>query len=121
MLIGISKRDQVSPVLASLHWLPVKFRIKIKTLFLTHKALNGQAPRYLPDLITPYSLNRALRSQSAGLFVILRISKSRFGGRAFFYQTPLRWNQLPIWVDEADTTSMFKTKLKAFLLSKAYS
>ena len=121
VLTGIRKRDHVSPVLASLHWLPVKFRIEFKILHLAYKALNGLAPRYLQDLIARYAPNRALRSQSAGLLVVPRISKSRFGGRAFCYQAPLLWNQLPVWVQEADTTSIFKTKLKTFLFSKAYS
>ena len=86
VLTGIRKRDHISPVLASLHWLPVKFRIEFKILLLAYKALNGLAPRYLQDLIARYAPNRALCSQSAGLLVVPRISKSRFGGRAFCYQ-----------------------------------
>ncbi|XP_061586908.1 uncharacterized protein LOC133451780, partial [Cololabis saira] len=121
VLTGISRRDHVSPMLASLHWLPVKFRIQFKILLLAYKAQNGSAPHYLQDLIVPYVPVRALRSQSAGLLVVPRVSKCRFGGRAFCYQAPLLWNQLPIWVKEADTTSTFKTKLKTFLFSKAYS
>ena len=94
---------------------------KVKILLLAYKARNGQAPRYLQDLITPHSPNSALHFQSAGLLDFPRISKSRTGGQAFCYQTPLLWNQLPIWVKEADTPSIFKTKLKTFLFSKAYS
>ena len=67
------------------------------------------------------TFNRAVRSQSADLLVVPRVSKCRFGGRAFCYQAPLLWNQLPIWVKEADTTSTFKTKLQTFVFSKAYS
>ncbi|XP_061590906.1 uncharacterized protein LOC133456448 [Cololabis saira] len=118
VLTGISRRDHVSPVLVSLHWLPVKFRIQFKILLLAYKAQNGLAPQYLQDLIVPYVPGRALRSQGAGLLVVPRVSKCRFGGRAFCYQAPLLWNQLPIWVKEADTTSTFKTKLKTFLFSK---
>ena len=84
-----NRRDHVSPVLASLHWLPVKFRIKFKILLLTYKALNDRAPSYLKDLIVGYFPNRALRSQTAGLLVVPRVSKSRMGGRAFSYQAPL--------------------------------
>ena len=119
--LRICKGDHVSLVLAFLHWLPVKFRIEFKIQLLTYNALNCLAPRYLQDLIARYAPNRALRSQSAGLLVVPRISKSRFGGRAFCYQAPLLWNQLPVWVQEADTTSIFKTKLKTFVFSKAYS
>ena len=35
---------------ASLHWLPVRFRIESKILLLTYKALNDRAPSYLKDL-----------------------------------------------------------------------
>jgi len=37
-----NRRDHISPVLASLHWLPVKFRIEFKILALTelHHILN---------------------------------------------------------------------------------
>ncbi|MDF4350591.1 reverse transcriptase family protein, partial [Vibrio parahaemolyticus] len=54
VLTGTKKRDHISPVLASLHWLPVKSRIEFKILLLTYKALNGQAPSYLRELIVPY-------------------------------------------------------------------
>ncbi len=47
VLTGTRKRDHISPVLASLHWLPVKSRIEFKVLLLTYKALNGQAPLYV--------------------------------------------------------------------------
>lgn len=36
----------------SLHWLPVKFRIHFKILLLTYKALDGQAPAYVAELLT---------------------------------------------------------------------
>ena len=121
VLTGTKKRDHISPVLASLHWLPVKARIEFKILLLTYKALHGQAPSYLKELIVPYHPARALRSQDAGLLVIPRVCKSRTGGRAFSYQAPLLWNKLPGSVRGADTLSTFKSTLKTFLFDKAYS
>ncbi|XP_054860077.1 uncharacterized protein LOC129347328 [Amphiprion ocellaris] len=121
VLTGVSKRDHSSPILVSLQWLPVKSRIEFKILLLTYKALNNQSLSYLKDLIVPYYPSRTLRSQTAGLLVVPRISKSRMGSRAFSYQVPLLWNQLPVWVREADTLSTFKTRLKTFLFDKAYS
>jgi hypothetical protein len=38
-----------------LHWLPVKSRIKFKILLLTYKSLHALAPRYLSDLLHPYT------------------------------------------------------------------
>ena len=58
--------------------------------------------------------NRALRSQTAGLLVVPRVSKSGMGGRAFSYQAPLLWNKLPVNVGEADTLSTLKIGLKPF-------
>ena len=54
VLTGTRKRDHITPVLASLHWLHPQFRIQFKILLLTYKALNGQAPSYLKDLVLPY-------------------------------------------------------------------
>ena len=114
-------REHISPILASLHWLPVRSRIEFKILLLTYKALNGLAPPYLRELIIPYCPIRALRSQDADLLVVPRVSKSRMGARAFSYQAPVLWNQLPTLVREADTLSTFKSRLKTFLFDKAYS
>ena len=43
--------SHITPVLRSLHWLPVKCRIDFKILLLTFKAIYGHAPGYLIDLI----------------------------------------------------------------------
>ena len=122
VLTGTRKRDHITPVLASLHWLHPQFRIQFKILLLTYKALNGQAPSYLKDLVLPYHPNRPLRSQNTGLLVVPRVCKSRMGGGAFSYQAPpLLWNQLPMTVREAEPLSVFKVRLKTFLFDKAYS
>ncbi|XP_068184064.1 uncharacterized protein [Antennarius striatus] len=121
VLTRTSARDHISPVLASLHWLPVKARIDFKILLLTYKALRGQAPTYLKELLVPYNPSRALRSQHTGLMVVPRIYKSRTGARAFCYQAPLLWNHLPPSVRGADTLSLFKTRLKTFLFQKFYN
>ena len=60
VLTGISKRDHISPVLASLRRLPIRFQIKFRILLLAYKVLNCQALHYLQDLIMPFAPNRAL-------------------------------------------------------------
>ncbi|XP_033945045.2 uncharacterized protein, partial [Pseudochaenichthys georgianus] len=121
VLTRVRKRDHITPVLAALHWLPIEHRIEFKILLLAYKALNGQAPSYLKELIIPYCPTRALRSKNAGLLVVPRIFKSTMGARAFSYQAPHLWNQLPVCVRAADTLSVFKSALKTFLFDKAYS
>src|SRR4029434_8829313 len=121
MIVRAQDPEHISPVLASLHWLPVKSRIDCKVLLLTCKALNGFAPNYLKELAVPYCPPRPIHSQSAGLLVIPRISKPTVGGRAFSYRAPLLWNNLPASIRDADTLPIFKSRLKTFLFSASYS
>ena len=41
-----------TPILKSLHWLPVRARIQFKILVTVFKCLNGTAPAYLKELIS---------------------------------------------------------------------
>ena len=50
---GCPYRDHITPVLESLHWLPVKYRILFKLLLLTYKCLNRLGPGYLTCLLMP--------------------------------------------------------------------
>ncbi len=58
VLTRIRKYDHISPVLSTLHWLPIKHRIYFKILLITYKALNGLAPQYLSDLLLHYTTAR---------------------------------------------------------------
>uniref|UniRef100_A0A673Y0T8 Reverse transcriptase domain-containing protein n=1 Tax=Salmo trutta TaxID=8032 RepID=A0A673Y0T8_SALTR len=120
ILTRTKKFDHITPVLASLHWLPVKARADFKVLLLTYKALHGLAPTYLSDLVLPYIPTRTLRSQDAGLLIVPRISKQTAGGRAFSYRAPFLWNGLPTHVRDADSVSTFKSLLKTYLFSRSY-
>ncbi len=55
------KYDYITPILQSLHWLPIKFRISYKILLLAYKALNDLAPAYLTNLLSRYNPTRSLR------------------------------------------------------------
>ncbi len=113
------KYDHITPILQSLHWLPIKFRYKI--LLLAYKALNGLPPAYLTSLLSRYNPTRSLRSQNSGLLVVPRIAKSTKGGRAFSYLAPKLWNSLPDNVRGSDTLSLFKSRLKTHLFSQAFA
>ena len=45
------KFDHVSPVLHTLHWLPVEQRIEYNLLLLAFKSVNNDGPSYLSDLL----------------------------------------------------------------------
>ena len=57
VLTKIRMSAHISPVLKSLQWLPVRFRIHFKILLLVYKTLNGLAPEYLSDMLLVYTLD----------------------------------------------------------------
>ncbi len=121
VLTRTRKYDHISPVLSTLHWLPIKHRIDFKILLITYKALNGLAPQYLSELLSHYSPPCLLHSQNSGHLIIPRISKSTAGGRSFSYLAPKLWNNLPNTVREADTLCQFKSRLKTHLFNLTYT
>lgn len=72
ILTKTRKYDHITPILSSLHWLPVHIRSDFNLLLLTYKALHGSAPSYLTNLVTPYTPARTLRSQDARILAVPR-------------------------------------------------
>ncbi len=83
LLTRAKKTEHVTPILASLHWLPVHFRIELKMLLFVFKALNGQAPSYLTDLLTPLSSSRSLTSSDRAFLAVPCSHLKTKGDRAF--------------------------------------
>ena len=48
------RRDHITPVFISLHWLPVKYRIEYKIFIYVFKTLQGEAPVYMTDGAKPH-------------------------------------------------------------------
>ncbi|KAK3520049.1 hypothetical protein QTP70_011969 [Hemibagrus guttatus] len=69
LVFNLPKFSHTTPLLRSLHWLPVAARIRFKTLMLAYKAKNGPAPSYLKALITPRTAPCSLRSTSTARLV----------------------------------------------------
>lgn len=120
LLTKTKKREHITPILKSLHWLPVRFRIDFKILLTVYKSLNGLGPKYITDMLEQYNPTRSLRSSDSGLLVVPRV-KSRQGEMAFSYYAAKCWNQLSIEVRTAPTIAYFKSKLKTALFSAAFN
>ena len=69
LLTGTRNHEHISPILRSLHWLPIPERIDFKLLLLTFKSLNDVAPPYMEELLVPYRPTTAWRSADKGLLV----------------------------------------------------
>ena len=52
LVVQESRFCHITPLLKSLHWLPVKYRIVFKILLITFKAIHGLPPAYISDLVS---------------------------------------------------------------------
>lgn len=113
-----NKFSHMKPILRDLHWLPVKYRLVFKILLLTFRALNGSAPAYLTELVTPYQQSRSLRSGSQMLLAIPKTRLKTYGQRSFAHAAAFEWNALPLNVKMSNTVECFKTNLKTHLFKQ---
>ena len=114
------KRKHITPVLFSLHWLPVKYRIIFKLLLLVFHSLHGTAPHYNCNIIIPYNPSRNLRS-SGSFFLAIPQTHNSWGDRSFQYAGPSLWNKLPLDIRSISSLSHFKTSLKTWLFQQAFA
>ena len=78
-----AKYEHISPVLMELHWLPVEMRIQYKILLYTHKAIHGDSPQYIKDLVKVKAPTRSLRSSSAIQLCMPHTNTRTYGDRSF--------------------------------------
>ena len=112
--------EHITPVLRRLHWLPVRQRITYKILLLTYKALNGMGPKYIADLLQPYTRTRQLRSSAKNLLLTQKSNLKFYGDRSFQVAAPRLWNSLTDDVRSIRSLNVFKNKIKTLLFREAF-
>ena len=110
-----SRYSHITPVLKNLHWLPVNYRVQFKILMHTYKALHGQAPGYISDMLNVYQPRRMLRSMDLVTLEVPRARTVTDGDRKFQCSAAKLWNALPAHIREAKTRNTFKKLLKTHL------
>ena len=114
----------MTPILQSLHWLPVKQRILYKIGILSFHRVRGDGPAYLTEMFSrvSYTSGRTnLRSATRGDFVIPRTNTMTFGPRSFRVSGPTFRNMLPLDMRDMNISpALFKSKLKTFLFMRAF-
>jgi hypothetical protein len=108
-----------TPLLKSLHWLPVQQRILFKLSCITYQVRSNQQPPYLFSMLSPADTSLGLRSSSQGNLKVPRV-KTKFGSRAFSVCAPEIWNSLPTNVKLSKTFLSFRRSLKAHLFDQAF-
>ena len=123
LITGTGTRENITPALRSLHWLPVKFRITFKLCVLMHLVHIGHAPAYPSDMVTATAdLSSRGRLRSSNTFRSeLPLLKRKVGERRFSYAGPKAWNDLPFALQELTDTCTFKRQLKIQLFTPAYT
>lgn len=121
LVTSTPKTDHITPILYTLHWLPVYQRIKYKGLYIVYRCLNDPAmPSYLTCLFSKYVPSRALRSMATNTLTIQR-TKTNYGHRRFETWASTLWNVLPIDIKSAPSIAVFKRQLKTFLFIQHFN
>ena len=121
VLTETRRREHITPVLKSLHWLPVSCRIDFKILLLVYKSLHSHSPEYISDMLIRYMPNRPLRSSGTELLTVPKARTKKHGEAAFSFYAPNLWNTLPEHLRRAETIEIFKRDLKTYLFNLAYN
>ena len=107
------------PLLCSLHWLPVRFRILFKINLLAYKTLRAKQPVYVHSMFAASLPSRSLRSNNDNSLSVPRV-KTSTGTRAFHSCTPSLWTNLPLSVHSAISVATCKEHLKTHLFDWAF-
>ena len=121
MLTKTRRRAHITPVLKSLHWLPVCFRIDFKVLLMVFKCLRGLGPFYLSELLLQYEPSWTLRSSGTGLLIVPKVRTRTYGEASFQHYGPRLWNSLPEDLRAAENVHIFKSRLKTHLFNLAFN
>ena len=79
LLTLTKKTSHITPILRTLHWLPVQKRIQFKILMLVYRAIHHLAPKYMQDSLIMYRPTRSLRSSNS-LFLQVPRTVHSWGG-----------------------------------------
>ena len=117
LIFRTTRSAHVTPMLHSLHWLPIEQRIEYKLSLLCFKIISHQASIYLSELLHLYTPSRQLCSTTdTRVFRIPSFRTKSCGQRCFSYQATVIWNQLPVSVRHSTSVSSFKSSLKTSFL-----
>ena len=112
-----SRYCHIMPVLAGLHWLPVRHQINFKIATTAFKVLHHQQPLYLAQILPRYTPSQSLRSSSS-ITISAPLRKTSMATSKSFSSTASQvWNN---HISSALTLPVFRRHLKHHLFLDAY-
>ena len=118
LVSGARRHDHITPILATLHRLPLRQRVIFKTSMLVWKCPHDAAPRYLADLCVPTASTDGRRQSRSAVSGALLVPWTRpsTGQRSFAAYDPRIWNRLPTALRSSELSlSSLKRQLKTHL------
>ena len=110
------KQNHISPLLMSLHWLPINAHIEYKLSVICHSFFLGLSPISMSDLLLVCTPKRNLHSSSDNrILCIPKLRTKIFGHCLFSFAGPTIWNSLH------DSIQKLKSALKPHLVRKFYT
>ena len=89
LIFQCRKQNHISPLLMSLHWLPINACIEYKLSVICHSFFLGLSPIYLSDLLLVYTPKQNLCSSSDNrILCIPKLRTKTFGHRSFSLSAP---------------------------------
>jgi hypothetical protein len=117
-----SRMEHITPQLAAVHWLPIRYRIDFKVATLAFRCVHGTAPAYLTELLSLQTAMRSgLRSEKDTLKLVGPPAKKiRWGERSFSSSAPRIWNGLPLELRSLSTLTRIRSRLKTYYYRLAF-
>jgi hypothetical protein len=123
LVFAVRKFDHVTPLLRQLHWLRVPERIDFRLATLAYKCQHNMAPRYLVEQmqrLADMDSRRSLRSASSTALFVPRTLHRTIGDRAFSVAAARVWNGLPVTVQQSETLTIFRHRLKTEMFRRSF-
>ena len=116
LITGTAKFSHITPVLCSLHWLPIKQRVQFKMLILVFKAINGLAPNYISNLVNIL----CRRNNEILLEPYKGKTKKTLGDRAFAVAAPGFLIHSLVKSDTRYVLTLLKLRLRLFCFARLF-
>lgn len=117
-LTGTKRWQQISPILANLHWFPIRDCIKFQIFLVFLKISSCPAPSLIVQLVCPQVPTQALRFSDLHLLHVSKVCCKTCGEEAFSVCAP---RQLSLIVRLAPSLTIFKSQLKTHFYSLAFN
>jgi len=117
LITGTNRRDNITPVLRELHWLPVRQYVEFTLAVFVYKSLHGLTAPYPTDdcQLVANSGRRMLWSADVNTCIVPQ-PNTRLGDRSFAVAAPRFWNTLPAELRQPDIELVtFRWLLKTHL------